>query len=97
MEKAGFYHNLCNNVRYLRQQHGLTQKEMAAVLGVSVRLLRGIEHGEPGHRLGTFMLCRLCAHFGLSTDAVLCTRLEEMGIQDGDTVDIYDLEFEYQR
>ena len=27
----------------------------------------------------------------------LFKRLEEMGIQDGDTVDIYDLEFEYQR
>ena len=27
----------------------------------------------------------------------LFTRLEEMGIQDGDTVSIYDLEFEYQR
>lgn len=27
----------------------------------------------------------------------LFARLEEMGIQDGDTVDIYDIEFEYQR
>ena len=27
----------------------------------------------------------------------LFTRLEEMGIQDGDTVDIYNIEFEYQR
>jgi GTP-binding protein len=27
----------------------------------------------------------------------LFARLEEMGIEDGDTVDIYDLEFEYQR
>ena len=27
----------------------------------------------------------------------LFRRLEEMGIQDGDTVDIYDFEFEYQR
>ena len=27
----------------------------------------------------------------------LFTRLEEMGIQDGDTVDIYDFAFEYQR
>ena len=27
----------------------------------------------------------------------LFTRLEEMGINDGDTVNIYDLEFEYQR
>ena len=27
----------------------------------------------------------------------LFARLEEMGIEDGDTVDIYDFEFEYQR
>ena len=27
----------------------------------------------------------------------LFARLEEMGIQDGDTVDIYDIQFEYQR
>ena len=27
----------------------------------------------------------------------LFKRLEELGIQDGDTVDIYDFEFEYQR
>ena len=27
----------------------------------------------------------------------LFARLEEMGIRDGDTVDIYDLEFEYMR
>jgi GTP-binding protein len=27
----------------------------------------------------------------------LFARLEEMGIQDGDVVDIYDIEFEYQR
>ena len=27
----------------------------------------------------------------------LFARLEEMGIQDGDVVDIYDLQFEYQR
>ena len=31
------------------------------------------------------------------TKCGLYKRLEEMGIQDGDTVDIYDLEFEYQR
>ena len=37
-------------------------------------------------------------HFDmLLRKAGLFTRLEEMGIQDGDTVDIYDLEFEYQR
>ena len=27
----------------------------------------------------------------------LFARLEEMGIQDGDVVNIYDIEFEYQR
>jgi GTP-binding protein len=34
------------------------------------------------------MLLRKCGLFA---------RLEELGIQDGDTVDIHDLEFEYQR
>ena len=37
-------------------------------------------------------------HFDMQLrKAGLFARLEEMGIQDGDTVDIYDLEFEYQR
>ena len=36
-------------------------------------------------------------HFDMQLRRVgLFQRLEEMGIQDGDTVDIYDLEFEYQ-
>ena len=37
-------------------------------------------------------------HFDMQLRKVgLFARLEEMGIEDGDTVDIYDLEFEYQR
>ena len=37
-------------------------------------------------------------HFDMQLRKVgLFKRLEEMGIQDGDTVDIYDIEFEYQR
>ena len=37
-------------------------------------------------------------HFDMQLrKAGLFQRLEEMGIQDGDTVDLYDLEFEYQR
>jgi GTP-binding protein len=37
-------------------------------------------------------------HFDMQLRKVgLFKRLEEMGIQDGDTVDIYDFEFEYQR
>ena len=37
-------------------------------------------------------------HFdSLLRKAGLFARLEELGIADGDTVDIYDIEFEYQR
>ena len=37
-------------------------------------------------------------HFDMQLRRVgLFKRLEDMGIQDGDTVDIYDIEFEYQR
>lgn len=32
-----------------------------------------------------------------SASAALFDRLEKMGIQDGDTVDIYDLQFDYMR
>lgn len=76
MENMGFYQNFCGNVAYLREHYGLTEKEIATVLGVSVRTFRGIEAGEPGHRVGTLMLCRLCDRFDLSIDAVLGTRLD---------------------
>ena len=61
----------CQNVCYLRKTHHLTQKEMASVLGISVSTLRRIEREDETVRVSSGMLCRLCDHFGLSTDAVL--------------------------
>ena len=52
------------------------------------RLIQNINFDDYESRNHFDMQLRKCGLF---------KRLEEMGIQDGDTVDIYDLEFEYQR
>ena len=52
------------------------------------RLVQNINFDDYESRNHFDMQLRKCGLF---------TRLEEMGIQDGDTVDIYDFEFEYQR
>ena len=68
-----------------------------------------IEHyGNTWLVTGEWLECMVCNinfedyesrnHFDMQLrKAGLFQRLEEMGIQDGDTVDLYDLEFEYQR
>ena len=52
------------------------------------RMVQNINFDDFEARNHFDMLLRKCGLF---------TRLEELGIQDGDTVDIHDLEFEYQR
>ena len=52
------------------------------------RMVQNINFDDFESRNHFDMLLRKCGLFA---------RLEELGIQDGDTVDIYDLEFEYQR
>ena len=52
------------------------------------RLIENINFDDYESRNHFDMQLRKCGLF---------TRLEEMGIEDGDTVDIYDFEFEYQR
>ena len=42
-------------------------------------------------------LCIRAHDLGVMGTEGVVSRLEELGIQDGDTVDIHDLEFEYQR
>lgn len=71
-----FRKNFCHNIRYLRQKHHLTQKEMAQAMGISVKTLRKIENCDPSARINAAILCRLCDHFCLSIDGVLRERME---------------------
>ena len=60
----------CNNIRYLRKTHGLTQAQMADIMGVSISTVRLLENGTLPKRLSYVVLFPLCEYFDLSYDAL---------------------------
>lgn len=63
--------NFCQNLRHLRKVHGMTQKEMAQILGISVKRLSKMDNCDPHVRINTAHLCRVCDYFHLSSDEIL--------------------------
>lgn len=59
----------CERLREVRLERKLTQKEVAAVLGVSLTCYAGYEQGyrEPDFK----MLIKICRFFGVSADYLL--------------------------
>lgn len=70
--------NLCRNIYILRKKHRLCQKEMAAIMGMGVGMLRRIEHGEISRRFHTGHLEALHRHFGISLDVLFCEDLGKL-------------------
>lgn len=68
---------LSHNVAYLRKQHGLSKKEMAALLGIGIYSLNKIERGELPQRLCVDILFHIHKHFGVRPSVVIGERLEE--------------------
>jgi len=68
--------NFCHNLRYLRQVHDLTQKEMAGILAVSVSTYGKMERCDPRVRIQSGRICHLCDYFGISTDEILRQKWE---------------------
>lgn len=56
---------LCKNIRYLRKKNGLTQREMAGQLNISLYSLRMIERGIIPKNLSCEILYYLQLHFFL--------------------------------
>jgi len=54
-------------MRELRTHKGVTQKNMAQVLGVSAAYLSALEHGNRG-RPGPGLIMQICEYFGLIWD-----------------------------
>ena len=52
------------NLRYLRQVHGLTQVEMARIVAVSVSSYRKMEHSDPRVRIHSGRVRRICLRCG---------------------------------
>lgn len=70
-----YCHFFCENIRYLRKIYGLSQKEMARRLNISVYMLRLIEKRVLSPRLSYKVLYTIEDVFGLSPSAVLETLL----------------------
>ena len=66
---------LCDNVRFLRKREGLSQKEMAKRLKVSVRSISMIEKGIIPDRLSCEIIFNIYFEFGISPNDLLKKRL----------------------
>ena len=69
--------NFAENLKYLRQIHGLTQVEMAKTVAVCVSTYRRMEKADPKVRIHAGRVCRIGDHFGISTDKMIDTLLAE--------------------
>jgi len=61
--------NLAQRIRLLRDESGLTQKEMAGLLGCTHSHYQKIEYGKVN--ISATMLAFLAEHFQVSTDFLL--------------------------
>lgn len=64
-----------NNIAWLRKHHGLSKKEMARKLKISVWTLNRIERGELPPRLSCDMLFAVWKNFGVSISDILSLHL----------------------
>lgn len=69
--------NFAENLKYLRQVHGLTQVEMAKIICVCVHTYRKMEKADPKVRIHAGRVYRICDHFGISMDEMVDTLLAE--------------------
>lgn len=60
----------CRNIAILRKVHGLTQKEMAKLMGVSVYCVRKLERGVIPERLRIDVIYPLCRQFGMNPASI---------------------------
>ena len=60
-----------SNICYLRKRHGLSQKEMARILGISTGTYRKIEADAPSVRLHDKMILRMVRHFSYTADELV--------------------------
>lgn len=63
--------NFGQNLRHLRQVHGLTQKQMAEILCTSVSTCGKMERCDPTVRIHSGRIHRLCHHFGITAEEML--------------------------
>lgn len=68
---------ISKNITYLRQSNGLTKKEMAQIVGISVSTLNKIEKGISIYCMRSGRIHRVCDYFGITADSFLLTDLSQ--------------------
>ena len=68
--------NFMHNVVYLRKKHGLTESEMARLLGISTRSMHKLENGIMPLRMSMDALIAIWKRFGITPMTQLTCRLE---------------------
>ncbi len=76
------YCKLCEQLKKLRTDHGLTQQELGKHIGISKAVVSKYENGIGYPTLDT--LIQIAEYFGVTTDYLL-------GIEHGKTIDVTDL------
>lgn len=67
-----------NNIRYLRRKHGLTQVQMAEIIGISISTLRKMEREMCFPRVHGMMIWRVCSYFDIPADVLIHEDLENL-------------------
>ena len=55
----------CQNIKKLREKNGLSEKEMAKILGIGAISLEKIEQGIIPYRTGVKLIFNISQHFGI--------------------------------
>lgn len=74
--------NFCFNVKWLRKQSGLSQKEMARRLGIGVKSLAAVESGVIPCRMTIKIFFEIYDYFGVHPKDQLGKRLDETGLKE---------------
>ncbi len=61
--------SIAENIKRLREQHGLTQRELGDIAGVSDKAVSTWENGTKEPRMGA--VARMAAHFGIAKSVIL--------------------------
>ena len=75
--------NFCKNIARIRRRNGLTQKEMAAALGIAVGTLRKIEKGVFPQKIKIGSVLKLYDIFHILPSSLLEEEYEKTGRANG--------------
>ena len=73
MKKSNYFLAFSENIKCIRKKAGLSQKEMACILGISASTLSKIEKGVLPPRLSCSVLFRLQQNFGIHPKDLFAT------------------------